>query len=111
MAVEDLGADEGETGEIGREAVIDHNAKSGEDDRERWQEGKARGQPPPPLAGGGWWEGVGRYEYSPLPLPPSRKGRGSIGVHSTPCTVMRPAAWRANMPGRYMSETSAPGSS
>src|SRR5271166_3470120 len=89
LAVEDLGADRVKTGEVGREGVIQRRCERGKQEDERWEETKEK-------------------------TPPSRKGRGSIfslSPHSVPTTVMRPAACRANTPGRYMSATSAPGSS
>ena len=52
-------------------------------------------------------------QYTPDPRQEDQRGdeRAEALLHSIGSTVMRPAFWRANTPGRYMSATSAPGSS
>ena len=112
LAVEDLAAHGGEAGEVGWEAEVEQGAEGGEHEAGRGEEGyDGKQEPPPP--GGGWGEGGPRSGRRTLPPAPSRKGRGrGVGYcHSAATMVIRPAAWRANTAGRYMSATSAPGSS
>ena len=114
VAVEDFGAERGEAGEVGRERVIERCSRSPQaESRERGGDKEKRKNSPSPCGRGLGGGGRGML-CRPLPPTPSRKGRGSmfsLSSHSAPTTVIRPAACRANTAGRYMSATSAPGSS
>ena len=115
MAVEDFAADGGEAREVGREGVVEQGAEGGECEAEGGQksaEGESRYYPSP--CGRGLGGGGSAVPVSPPPPTLSRKGRGSrraARAHSAATMVIRAAACRANTAGRYMSATSAPGSS
>ena len=117
-AVEDFTADWGKAREVRREDVVEQGDEGSDREAERWQSSQeGEDDTPPPFAGGGWGEGALRSGCRPLLPTSSRKGKGgslsglAACAHSAATMVIRVAAWRANTAGRYMSATSAPGSS
>ena len=100
VAVEDLGADGGEAGQVGREGAVEGDAGGGEEPEKGGEEGQDTGAASPlPLREGVGGRGAGQSDAAPSPSP-SRKGRGrALGspcrrglTHSDPTIVIRPAA-------------------
>ena len=77
VSVEDLGADSGEAGEIGREGAVEGDTGGGQEPEQGGEEGQELGDAPPPQ-----------------PSPALTRGRVGEGVcrHSDPTIVIRPAA-------------------
>ena len=90
VSVEDLGADSGEAGEIGREGAVEGDTGGGQEPEQGGEEGQELGDAPPPLPSPAQAPERGRN----TPSPALTRGRVGEGVcrHSDPTIVIRPAA-------------------